>query len=276
VSERRRTPDAGEDFLSGTSGTVAGLDGMRRGVTDQVVNAWEMASGRRLRLALAARRSPPSRAVLVLGVERPENRSLAEATRAELSRSRHRVELHSCAAEGRGKFENLNLLLASHPPEEFDWLLVVDDDVQLPHGFLDRFLFLCERFQLVLAQPAHRLDSHAAWEVTRRRAGSVTHETSFVEIGPITAFARTSFPVLVPFPALRMGWGLDVHWAALAREHGWRCGVIDAVSIRHRAAPAAAAYPREHAVAEARAFLAERPYLSASDAQRVLTTHRRW
>ncbi len=21
-----------------------------------------------------------------------------------------------------------------------------------------------------------------------------------------------------------MGWGLDVHWAALAREHGWRCG----------------------------------------------------
>ena len=22
-----------------------------------------------------------------------------------------------------------------------------------------------------------------------------------------------------------MGWGLDLHWAALAREHGWRCGV---------------------------------------------------
>ncbi len=38
-----------------------------------------------------------------------------------------------------------------------------------------------------------------------------------------------------------MGWGLDVHWAALAREHGWRCGIVDAVSIRHRAAPAAAA-----------------------------------
>ena len=97
---------------------------------------------------------------------------------------------------------------------------MIDDDVELPRGFLDRFLFLCERFSLTLAQPAHRLHSHAAWEVTRRRPGSVVRETSFVEIGPVTAFARASFEVLLPFPELRMGWGLDVHWAALAREHG--------------------------------------------------------
>jgi hypothetical protein len=82
--------------------------------------------------------------------------------------------------------------------------------------------------------------------------------------------------VLLPFPELRMGWGLDVHWAALARERGWRCGVVDAVPIGHRAAPAAAAYAREHAIAEARSFLAERPYVSARDADRTLTTHRGW
>ena len=70
--------------------------------------------------------------------------------------------------------------------------------------------------------------------------------------------------ILLPFPQLRMGWGLDVHWAALAREHGWRCGVVDAVAIVHRAAPAASAYAREEAVAEARTFLAGRPYLSAA------------
>ena len=101
-------------------------------------------------------------------------------------------------------------------------------------------------------------------------------ETNFVEIGPVTAFAGGTFPVLLPFPELRMGWGLDVHWAALAREHGWRCGVVDAVSIRHRAAPAGAAYEREAAVAEARAFLNGRPYVSAEEAARTLTTHRRW
>jgi GT2 family glycosyltransferase len=274
-SPAERALDA-EDFLSGTSGTVGGVDAVRRELRDEAVDAWELLSGQRLRLRLAALHAPSLRRVLVLGIERPERRELASAIRAELLGSRHDVELHTRPADGRGKFENLNLLLATTPVDGHDWLLVIDDDVELPHGFLDRFLFLCERFELTLAQPAHRLNSHAAWQVTRRRAGSVVRETRFVEIGPVTAFARRSFPVLLPFPELRMGWGLDVHWAALAREHGWRCGVLDAVAIRHRAAPAAAGYARADAVAEARSFLAERPYVSAADAQRTLTTHRSW
>jgi hypothetical protein len=101
-------------------------------------------------------------------------------------------------------------------------------------------------------------------------------EVSFVEIGPVTAFARATFPTLLPFPELRMGWGLDAHWAALARDHGWRCGVVDALAVRHRAAPAAGGYSREAAIAEARDFLATRPYLGAEEAMRTLAIHRRW
>jgi Glycosyl transferase family 2 len=265
-----------DDFLAGTSGTVGGLDAVRRGLTDEAVNACEVLSGRRLRLALAARRDPPRRRVLVLGVERPERRTLAEGVREELLSSRHDVELHTCGPGERGKFENLNRLLAAHPPDGHDWLLAVDDDVELPRGFLDRFVFLCERFSLQLAQPAHRLNSHAAWQHTRRRPLSVVRETSFVEIGPVTAFASATFGTVLPFPDLRMGWGLDVHWAALARQRGWRCGVVDAVAIRHRVAAAGQAYSREDALAEARVFLAERPYLSAREAQRTLATHRSW
>jgi GT2 family glycosyltransferase len=265
-----------EDFLSGSSGTVGGLDALRRAGLDEAINARELISGERLRLARAARLAPPRRRVLALGIERPEHRELARAIRSELSRSRHDVELHTSPPGVLGKFENLNEMLLAHPLDDHDWLLILDDDVELPHGFLDRFLFLCERFSLALAQPAHRLNSHAAWPVTRRHPGSVVRETGFVEIGPVTALARRTLGVLVPFPDLRMGWGLDLHWSALAREHGWRCGVTDAVSIRHRAAPAAAAYSHGGAVAEARTFLAERPYLSADEAGRTLTTHRRW
>lgn len=265
-----------DDFLSGTSGTVGGIDALRRGMLDAAREAWDVASGQRLRLERSARRDPPRRRVLVLGIERPEHHALAARTRAELLRSRHAVELHSCEPAGRGKFENLNRLLATHPPDGRDWLLVVDDDVELPRGFLDRMLFLSERFQLQLAQPAHRLNSHAAWLETRRRPHSVVRETPFVEIGPVTLFASATFATLLPFPELRMGWGLDMHWAALAQAHGWRCGVVDAVTVRHRAAPAGEAYSRQEAIAEARAFLAERPYLSASEAQRTLMTHRRW
>jgi GT2 family glycosyltransferase len=265
-----------DDFLSGTSGTVGGLDALRREALDTAFDALEVLSARRLRLGLAARHSPPLRRVLALSVQRPERRALAAAVEAELLRSRHDVELCTAPAGELGKFENLNRLLAAHPPADRDWLLVLDDDVELPPGFLDRFLFLCERFSLSLAQPAHRLRSHAAWPVTRRRVRSAVRETAFVEIGPVTAFAATTFPVLLPFPALRMGWGLDVHWAALAHEHGWRCGIVDALPVGHLAAPVAGAYGHEQALAEARAFLAGRDYLSAREAGRTLTTHRGW
>jgi hypothetical protein len=265
-----------EDFLSGESGTVGGFDGLRRGSLDLGADALDVVSGRRRRLDRVARRMPPTRRVLVLGIERPEHGELVQRIRTELARSRHDVETGFAAPGDRGKFENLNLLLESHRPQDRDWLLVVDDDIALPQGFLDRFLFLAERFRLDLAQPAHRLASHAAWRVTRRRSGDVVRETRFVEIGPLTAFARSTFSTLLPFPDLRMGWGLDLHWAALARQRGWRCGVIDAVPIGHRAAPAASSYSREQALVEARAFLAHRPYLRASEAQQTLVTHRRW
>jgi GT2 family glycosyltransferase len=274
--EPAQTSTGADDFLSGQSGTVGGIDGMLRGMRDGAVDTWEIATARRLRMGLAARHEPPLRRVLAIGVVRPEYAGCAECVRAELLRSRHEVELRTCPPGELGKFENLNRLLAKHPPAGRDWLIAIDDDIELPRGFLDRLLFVCERFELQLAQPAHRLSSHAAWPVTRRQPGSVVRETGFVEIGPVTAFASATFETLLPFPQLRMGWGLDAHWAALARAHEWRCGVVDAVAIGHRAAPAADAYSRETAIAEAREFLAQRPYVSAAESQRTLTTHRRW
>jgi GT2 family glycosyltransferase len=265
-----------EDFLSGASGTVGGLGGGLRRVADALDDAFELASTRRLRLRRAARSFPERRRVLVLGVELPERAALVSAARAELERSRHDVEVHFAPAEDRAKFENVNRLLERHEVADRDWLIVVDDDMELPRGFLDNLLFLAERFSLDLAQPAHRRYSHAAWAVTRRRIRSAVRETAFVEIGPVTAFARSTFDVLLPFPALRMGWGLDAHWAALAREHSWRCGVLDAVPVRHSAAPAARSYARAEAIAEARAFLAEHPYLPAAELQRTLATHHGW
>jgi hypothetical protein len=210
--------------------------------------------------------------VLVVGVERPG--SLMDAERAELLRSRHDVEVVTTPTGAHGKFENLNALLAEHPPGERDWLLVVDDDVELPRGFLDAFLAAAERAGLEIAQPAHRLHSHAAWSVTRRERGSTVRETTFVEIGPVTAFHRDVFATLLPFPAgLRMGWGLDVHWAAIARERGWPIGIVDATPIGHTQRPAGAGYPRADAEREARAFLDGRPYVRR-DEVRTLAVHR--
>ena len=199
------------------------------------------------------------RAALVLGAEPPA--ALVRHTLAQ--------------GLSGGKFQNLDLLLRAAAPADYDWLLLVDDDVVLPEGFVDRLLGVCERLQLELAQPAQTLASNAAWPVTRRRPLTVARETGFVEIGPVTALRRDVAVELTPFPPLRFGWGLDLHWAALARERGWRLGVVDALPVRHDEAGVAAAYSHADAVSEARAFLAERRYVPSSEAGRTLAAHRR-
>jgi len=274
---RRETEAApSDDFLSGASGQVFGIRATTKAIAaDAWCDAVTLALLEPWRLRRAAR-AWPRRRVLALGVERTDMPNLLAAAKRELERSHHQVRFLTTPAADRGKFENLNLLLDTDRARDHDWLVVVDDDVELPAGFLDTFIFLAERFGLAMAMPAHRRRSHAAFEVTRRRAGSVARRTAFVEIGPVFAFHAVTFDVLLPFPPLRIGWGLDAHWSALAREHQWRIGVIDATPVRHGLRRIASAYDPQRAIAEAREFLAERPYTQASEAQRTLAAHRSW
>jgi hypothetical protein len=267
---------ATDDFLSGTSGYVAGVRATAKAiVADALTDALAAATLRSRRLRKAAE-AGPRRRVLALAIERTDTPNLIAAARSELLSSRHEVQFAQTAAGERGKFQNLRALLADNPPEGHDWLLVVDDDVALPSHFLDTFIFLAERFELRLAQPAHRHRSHAAWAVTRRRAGSVARETAFVEIGPVFAFHVSTFEVLLPFPPLRAGWGLELHWSALARARGWKLGVIDATPVQHGLRPIATSYDRRGAIEEARQFLADKPYTRAAEAARTKVTHRSW
>jgi glycosyltransferase involved in cell wall biosynthesis len=254
-----------DDFLSGASGTTGGRRGQLARARDALADARDVP--RRRRLARRAR-ALPRRRVLAVGIERPG--SLMPAALAELRRTRHELTIRSAPMDARAKFEALNDLLGD--AAEHDWVLVLDDDVVLPRGFLDSFLAAAEGAALALAQPAHRLHGHAAWAITRRRPDT-SRETTFVEIGPVTAFARAAAAALLPFPAgVGMGWGLDVHWSAVAREHGWRIGIVDATPIAHTQRPAGDAYARDAAVADARAFLATRPYVPR-DEVRTLAVH---
>ncbi len=258
-----------EDFLSGASGTVAGKRGTLLRAADALADLRSLPTIRRVHRA--ARTQPPRRAVLAVGVDRIGGPGLMAGALAELRRSRHAVEVRTTpGADGAGKFENLAALVPRAP--DADWLIVLDDDIVLPPGFLDDFLEVAERLGLKIAQPAHRLHSNASWSELRRRPGAAGRETTFVEIGPLTAFARDTFATLLPLPALRMGWGLDAHWSAVARDHGWPIGVVDATPILHTR-PSGGTYGHDEAISEARAFLAQRPYVTR-DEVRTLAVHR--
>lgn len=260
------------DFLSGESGHISGVraTALARG-RDLVGDAAGAVRAPALR---RAGRDAPRRRVLVVSIERVDAPNLLKAALDELHTSRHSLVIATTTVGDRGKFENLNALLSEQPLDEFDWLLTLDDDVVLPRHFLDEFVLLAERFDFTLAQPAHRAFSHAAWSVTRRQPGSLARETGLVEIGPVTAFNRRAFQTLLPFPSLRFGWGLDAHWAAQARVAHWRIGVVDATPITHALRPVASSYTHAAAIAEARQFLAQRPYLPAREANRTLAVHR--
>ena len=259
------------DYLSGRSGTL-GRRGLLAGrLRDARAN---VRTGRTRRRLAKDARNDPSRRVLVLSVVRPQNARAAAEIGHELGASHHDALLRIVApAEGAGKWANLNAALTAHPPRGFQWLLIIDDDVELPHDFLDVFISLAERHGFRIAQPAHAFASHAAWEVTRRRPGLTARRTRFVEIGPVTAIRADAFDALLPFPDLQMGWGLDAHWAALAEQRGWKLGVIDAVPIRHTR-PVAASYPRDAAMSEADRFLAGKPYVTREQASEVIEEYR--
>jgi GT2 family glycosyltransferase len=259
------------DYLSGRSGTL----GRRTALLGAAKDLRARVSGLRGRVALArAARRGPARRVHVVGVARPEHLRTVARLRQELARSRHTVDLHLVPpAPGAGKWANVNAALLATPPAGADWLLIVDDDVVLPRGFLDRFIAAAEAFGLELAQPAHAFASHAAWDVTRRRPGVLARRTRFVEIGPVTALSARAAAELLPFPDLRMGWGLDGAWSALAAEKGWAIGVVDVTPVRHLR-PVAASYPRDAAIAEAEAFLDGRAYVTRDEAAETLVAYR--
>lgn len=254
------------DYLSGRSGTL----GRRTALIGALKDA---------RAAVRLPRRAPRgarRRVHVVGVTRPENLRTVARLRRELARSHHDVALHFAPpAPGAGKWTNINAALADAPLGDANWLLLVDDDVILPRGFLDRFLTLAEGYGFELAQPAHAFASHAAWDVTRRRPGVLARRTRFVEIGPVTALSARAARELLPFPDLRMGWGLDARWSAIAAERGWPIGIVDATPVRHLK-PVAAAYPRDEAIAEAEAFLDGRAYVARAEAGETLAEYRRW
>jgi hypothetical protein len=266
-------PPQPEEFLSGETGHVAGI---RRTAIRTIGDALLDLRGRRAERELnGLAKTSPRRRVLGLSLFRPESAHIDAAVQ-ELQATRHevRLELGSTATLTGGKFQNLNVLLEKAEPQ-FDWLLVFDDDVELPQRFLDRFIAVAEHFDLAIAQPAQTLMSHAAWRVTRRRGNSLVRETRFVEIGPVTLFRKDAAQALTPFPDLKYGWGLDLHWAALAQERGWHLGVVDALPVKHESAPVGASYRHDDAIAEAQAFLTGKPFVRAAQAQETLVTHRR-
>jgi hypothetical protein len=230
---------------------------------------------------------PADLSVLLLCIYRYRNAS--HVLRHVASAQRHRWEVrlwsldeihpdlaHYSHGAGKGaKFVLLNSLLNVKRVADFDWVLVLDDDVAMHRGSLATFVAIAEASGMSLAQPAHSFSRYRSFRVNCCHPLSVARLTSYVEIGPVFAVSSRWAPRILPFPEeFEMGWGLDVVWSDLLRE-GARLGVVDWVTLNHLS-PLAKDYDRSPEYQRMLETLHERGYSSLREMQKTLAVWRPW
>jgi hypothetical protein len=128
----------------------------------------------------------------------------------------------------------VNAQIAAADLHRFDYVVLCDDDVVLPLGFLDAFLALQERLEYRIAQPARTIGSYIDLPIVEQHPGLVARQTLFVEQGPVISIHRSAFDLVFPFNLISpMGWGLENVWSLRASERGLKMGIIDNVPVDH-------------------------------------------
>ncbi len=165
----------------------------------------------------------------------------------------------------------INSMIEDHSDGDFDFILIIDDDIRLPKHFLDQFLAKQEKFNFSLAQPARTPDSIISHQITKQNMNLSARQTLFVEIGPLVSIRRDAQRAILPLDEESpMGWGLDYVWSALLKEKELKMGIIDATPIAHTLRPVGKSYDSGKAMAEMKDFLLMRPHLSEIEAHVVL------
>ncbi|MFE9451619.1 glycosyltransferase family 4 protein [Streptomyces sp. NPDC006739] len=240
---------------------------------------------------VSVRPSPTNtrRRVLVVGVVLAEVPNNAAATHAELAVAREHVVEQRWAAIGRipdgipdsaigltveemvPKCVLIARLLRDIDLDAYDHLVVCDDDMTLPAGFLDRFLELQSRCGFSLAQPARTESSYIDHPIVQRQPGVLARQTLFVESGPMVSMDRSAFPHLLPLPSESpMGWGLEEVWSRRLTDAGLKLGIVDDVPVEHGMRRPTTHYRWQDAERDRQHLLAAHPHRPLADCLRVL------
>jgi hypothetical protein len=223
--------------------------------------------------------------VLVVGVYLGERPHLAASIARALGNATGLAVTQAWAAVGRAsddpllrgmtrttvatptpKFTLINRLLAGFELADFDFVVVSDDDIALPPGFLLRYLALQQHCGFSLAQPARTPHSFHDHYLTLQRPWLLARRTRFVEIGPLFSVRADAYAALLPFDeASPMGWGYDYVWPVQMERAGLRMGIIDRTPVDHSLRPQSVSYsaPAQRHVMQD--FLRQRAHLSRAE-----------
>lgn len=175
------------------------------------------------------------------------------------------------STQRRPKFELINALLAIEDLQRYDYVMIMDDDIELPEGFLERFVLLQSHLGFALAQPARTSQSYYDHPIVEHQQGAIARQTRFVEIGPVVSIHRSAYPVLLPFDLTSpMGWGYSNIWARLFADHGLKMGIIDDVPVAHALRKPVANYSWDEADQARTVLLSRQEHLPLETCFRVV------
>ena len=177
--------------------------------------------------------------------------------------------------QGTPKWDAVAGLMLSSDLRNFDYVVVFDDDVVIPNGFLPAFIGLQERLRFAIAQPARTSRSFIDWPIVEMQKGVLARQTLYVESGPVVSFHRSAFPFVFPFDMTSpMGWGYGNLWSLAVGKRGLKMGIIDATPVDHGLRVPVTGYSRQKATLERQALLSaceHRPYDECFRVTDVLT-----
>ncbi len=169
------------------------------------------------------------------------------------------------------KFSLLNTMLASVDLTNFDAILISDDDITVPEGFIDAYFAQQWQCGFALAQPSRAWHSFYDHKFTLRKPFYRARQTRFVEIGPIFSIMPAAFPLMLPFDETSpMGWGYDFVWPVKLAEQRLTLGIIDNVSVDHSHRGQGILYCRDKEISAMDKYLGENPHLTQKEATQVL------
>lgn len=163
------------------------------------------------------------------------------------------------------------LLSIAAPITDYEFIIVVDDDIVLPPAFLDSFLEIVCRRHYALSQPSRSHSSYIDHFFVAQLHGIESRQTNFVEIGPLFCVHQTAFPVLFPLDeAAPMGWGLDFVWPKLLEGKDLMMGIVDKLCIEHSLRKPVSFYDHGDTDARMKQFFHARPHLTYEQSFHIL------
>ncbi len=222
--------------------------------------------------------------ILAVGIYMADRPNTVAHVSLVLSQSRaNQVDQHwiAIAPDGRGQFDHpMTSMVVSNPAPKFelldrlltnarayDWVLLCDDDIELPMDAVESLIHYAALHDFALCQPARTADSFTDHPIVQVLPGLKARRTRFVEIGPLTCLRSDAVRLLLPFGKdIGMGWGLDFVWPVLIEEAGLKMGVIDAVPMAHRIRRPTTGYDSTRAQRAMFQLLAARKHLALDEA----------